>query len=89
MKLTKSSGNVFEDLGFKNPTVEALKAETVLRIFEIIKKKKMTQTEIGKVLGIKQPDVSRLMSGKVSRFSFDKVLAFVASLGKQVTIKIT
>lgn len=43
MKVTKSSGNVFEDLGFPDPETHALKAALVYRIDTLIKKNGFTQ----------------------------------------------
>ena len=46
MKRTKSSGNVFADLGFENPTGEALRSEMAYKLFKILDKKKLTQKQI-------------------------------------------
>jgi len=40
-----------------------------------------TQADIGKTLGIPQPRVSELLSGKVDKFSADKLIAFLAKVG--------
>jgi predicted XRE-type DNA-binding protein len=53
----------FKDLGFPDPDLELFKATLMLQIYRIIKDRKLTQNEAGKVLGIKQPSVSRLMRG--------------------------
>lgn len=40
-----------------------------------------SQAEIGERLGIPQPRVSELMSGKVDKFSCDKLIGFLARVG--------
>lgn len=60
-KITKGSGNVYRDLGIKNPEEHALKAELVRQIDAHIRTDGLTQTEAAKVLGIAQPDVSRML----------------------------
>jgi predicted XRE-type DNA-binding protein len=40
-----------------------------------------SQARIGKALGIPQPRVSELMSGKVDKFSSDKLIGFLARVG--------
>lgn len=40
-----------------------------------------SQAQIGKTLGIPQPRVSELMSGKVDKFSSDKLIGFLAKVG--------
>ena len=61
--IERSRGNVFADLGFPDPELERFKATLMLQIYRIIKQRKLTQVQAGKVLGIKQPNVSRLMRG--------------------------
>ena len=61
--IKESSGNLFADLGMANPERELLKAKLVLQIYRSIKERKLTQTQAGEILGIKQPHVSSLMRG--------------------------
>ena len=64
----EGSGNIFEDLGFSDEEAkeELLKAQLGAEIFGILEKRGLTQTEAAKILGVKQPEVSRLKSGKSS-----------------------
>jgi predicted XRE-type DNA-binding protein len=55
------SDNVFADLGFENPEEELLKADLTGEIAEIIKKKKLTQAQAARIMGITQPRVSSLL----------------------------
>ena len=64
VRITKSSGNIFADLGLRHPEQELLKAKLTLQIYRLIKRRGITQTEAGKILGIKQPHVSTLMRGR-------------------------
>src|ERR1700739_2357489 len=73
-KVTESSGNVFADLGFANPEEELLKAKLVREIRGIIKRRKLTQTKAAIMLGLKQPDVSALVTGRVGKFSIDRLV---------------
>ena len=73
-RLTASSGNVFADLGFANPEEELLKAKLIREIRGIIKRRKLTQTKAAAVLGLKQPDVSALVTGRVGKFSIDRLV---------------
>ena len=69
MTFEKSSGNVFADIGFANPERELLKAHLTLQIYRIIKDRDLTQAEAGRILGIKQPNVSSLMRNLSGNFS--------------------
>jgi len=51
--MERSGGNVFADLGRPHPEQELLKAKLTLQIYGLIKRRGITQTEAGKILGIK------------------------------------
>ena len=80
------SGNVFADLGFENPEEEALKADLVREIRAIIRRRKLTQAQAAQLLGIRQPDVSSLVNGRVEKFSLQRMLMFMPRLGHDVKI---
>src|SRR5258708_37272736 len=69
IKVEKSSGNVFADLGLPHPEQELLKAELTLQIYRLIKKRGLKQAEDAKILGIKQPHVPALMPNRAGSFS--------------------
>ena len=83
-KVTASSGNVFADLGFANPEEELLKAKLVREIRGIIKRRKLTQTKAAAMLGLKQPDVSALVTGRVGKFSIDRLVRCLDRLDYKV-----
>jgi predicted XRE-type DNA-binding protein len=84
----KSSGNVFADLGLPNPEQELLKAQLTLQIYRLIRQRGITQTEAGKVLGIKQPHVSALMRNRSGSFSVERLMDFLTALGQDVEITV-
>jgi predicted XRE-type DNA-binding protein len=84
----KGSGNVFADIGFANPEREQLKAHLTLKIYRIIKQRGLTQSEAGKVLGIKQPHVSALMRNRSGDFSVERLMDFLVALGQDVEITV-
>ena len=66
-KITKSSGNVYADIGIKSPEEHALKAELVRQIAGVIKEQELTQAAAARRLGIEQPDVSKMLKGHFRR----------------------
>lgn len=88
IKAEKSSGNVFADLGFPHPERELLKARLTLEIYRMIRKRGLTQTEAGKILGIKQPHVSALMRNRAGSFSVERLMDFLTALGQDVEISV-
>lgn len=82
------SGNVFKDLGIPNAGDHLIKAQLVYRIDRILKSRRLTQSQAASILGIKQPDVSKMLSGEFRQFSVERLLGFLVSLGHDVKITI-
>jgi|SRR5579859_2399386 len=86
---TISSGNVFEDLGVKNPEEMLAKAQLTSQINTLIKKSNLTQADAAKLLGVDQPKISDLNNGKISGFSLERLFRFLNILGQSITIKVS
>jgi len=84
--VTEGSGNVFVDMGMANPEQELLKAELTLQIYSILKASGMKQTEMAKVLGVRQPQVSLLMRNRAGNFSVGRLMEFLTALRRDVEI---
>jgi predicted XRE-type DNA-binding protein len=87
-KVTRSSGNIFADLGLTNPEEELLKAKLVREIRGIIRRRKLTQTRAAAMLGLKQPDVSALVTGRVGKFSIDRLVRCLNRMDYKVDVVI-
>ena len=89
-KVTKSSGNVFEDLGFHTSEAENLKLRAqLMRELEIlILDARLNQSDAAELLNIHQSRVSDLVRGKIDRFSIDTLVKLLARAGRQVEIKV-
>ncbi len=85
-RITHSSGNVFADLGVSDPEEARARAQLLLRIKDIITEGGMTQAEVARVLGVDQPRVSKLVNGKLSVFSMDRLIHFLNALDRDVEI---
>ena len=86
--MTRSSGNVFRDLGFPHPEREQLKADLTLQIYRLIKQRGLTQRVAGEILGIRQPHVSALMRGRPGAFSVERLMQFLTALGQDVQVTV-
>ncbi|MCY3636366.1 MAG: helix-turn-helix transcriptional regulator [bacterium] len=83
-----SSGNVFADLGLPDPDTHLLKAGLVTRIEQYIRERDLKQTEAARLLGLSQPDVSRLLRGDFREYSVERLFRLLTSLGRDVEIRI-
>lgn len=86
IELELRDGNVFADLGIENSEEELTKAKLVWEIEQVIKKKKWTQQQAAKVMGINQPKVSALMRRKLDGFSVKRLRLFLNALGQDIDI---
>lgn len=86
IKIERGSGNVFADLGRPDADAHLLKAELVTRIDKIIRQRGLKQMEAAKVLGLSQPDVSRLLRGSFREYSVERLLRLLTALGWDVEI---
>ncbi len=84
-------GSVLTDLGFSTSEVLEIKVKTEIYrdLVKYIKDQKYTQHQIGKLLGIHQPDVSNLLNGKVAKFSVGKLIKFAGKLNLGANVKLT
>ena len=88
VKIERGSGNVFADLGIPDADAHLLKAELVTRIDRIIRQRGLKQVEAAKLLGLSQPDVSRLLRGNFREYSMERLLRLLTTLGRDVDIVI-
>jgi predicted XRE-type DNA-binding protein len=89
VKSTKSSGNVFKDLGVPNADEHLIKADLVIGIADRIRAKRLSQSEAAMLIGLSQPDVSKLLRGHFAGYSLERLLGFMTALGKNVKIEIS
>jgi predicted XRE-type DNA-binding protein len=90
VKVTRSSGNVFEDLGFDSAEAENLKlrAQLMQELEKLIHAERLTQNDAAELLNIHQSRVSDLVRGKIDRFSIDTLVKLLARAGRQVEMKV-
>ena len=88
-KMTKSSGNVFVDLGFDpaEATVLQMRANLMSDLRLYIEKHKLTQSDAAKRLGIAQSRVSDLVRGKWDKFSLEMLITLEARIGRTVRVE--
>ena len=88
VKFEESSGNVFADLDLPNAEELHLKAKLGYEVFRIIQARKLTQAEAAEILGVKQPEISRLKNGKFNHYSVERLLTFLNLLNHDIKISI-
>ena len=89
LKITKSRGNVFLNLGLQPDEVAILviRSELMCSLEILIRDKRWTQAEAEQVLDISQSRISDLIRGKFEKFSLDMLITLATRAGKKVKLK--
>ena len=82
------TGNLFQDLGLADAGERKLRVQLAMRLNDIIKDRKLTQSSVAEIFGIPQPHVSELRNYKLKRFSSERLLHFITQLDRDVEIVI-
>jgi predicted XRE-type DNA-binding protein len=91
LKMVRSSGNVFKDVGFPDDEAEHLRvrADLLIQIQRALQARRLKQAEAARLLGVTQPRVSDLVRGRIDLFSVDSLIDMLARLGVRVKVVVT
>jgi predicted XRE-type DNA-binding protein len=86
MAVLEGKENVFADLGLPDADELQMKAELTRQLYKSIQRLGLSQIQAAKRLGLKQPDVSKLMQGRFTGFSTDRLIALLQALAIDIDI---
>ena len=89
-KVTRSSGNVFRDLGFEQEEAEHLRLRSALVavVRQLMADRHLTQAKAASMFGVTQPRISDLVRGKMERFSIDGLVEMLGRADVRVEMRI-
>ena len=89
-QLESGSGNVFKDIGFSDDEAINLsvRAQLTSTLKDLIEKSGMSQREVARLLGVKQPRIAELLGMKIQYFSIDTLLKYLDRLGRRVSFTV-
>lgn len=82
------NGNVFADLGLPNPEERLVKARLAMAISDAIEGRCITQTAAAALVGLKQPDISNILHGRLREYSVERLMRVLNGLDQDVTITV-
>ena len=87
-KVTRTTGNVFRDVGFPPEEAENLRirSELMIQIRRMMERRKLTQAAAAKLFGVMQPRISDLVRGRIELFSIDGLVNMLAHAGVRVSL---
>lgn len=88
LKITRSSGNIFADIGFDKDEAENLKlrAELMMRIEDRFRESGVPQAAMAEALGLTTPRLNALLKGKIGLFSLDALVNIATRAGLSVRL---
>jgi predicted XRE-type DNA-binding protein len=85
-KVYESTSNIFADLGLPDADSHFLKAQLVAELYRLTNERKLTQTKAGELMGVSQPEVSRLFKGHFREYSLERLMSFLTAFDCDVAI---
>jgi len=84
--IRRGTANIFADLGYGDADTHLLKAELVARIQDVVADRKLSQTAVAEIVGVSQPDISRMLKGRYREISVERIIRMLTRLGCEVDI---
>lgn len=85
---TPADGNVFADLKLPNPELLLLKSGLQSAVVDMVKARGLTQAEMARLLGLRQPHVSALLAGKFASITLDRLVRCLMALGADLAVRV-
>lgn len=86
VEIYEGSGNIFADLGLPDAEGHLLKAHIVSELYRLTTERKLTQAKAGALMGISQPEVSRLFKGNFREYSIERLMRMLTAFQRDVEI---
>ena len=84
--MTHGSRNVVADLGLPNPEVRLPNPRLAMLIRAIIQERELIQRAAGKPIVIDQLMVPRILRGRLTGYSTQRLMEFLRTLGRDVEV---
>ncbi len=82
------SGNIFADMGMPHAEERLAKAETALRIEELIAERSLSQAQAAAVMDLSQTDIVDILRGRLKGYTLDRLFQCLTALDQDIEIVI-
>lgn len=88
MSVSKSSGNVFTDVGFDEDDAEelAVKSDLAMLVGRAIRQRRLSQREAAAICGTEQGTLSKVLSGRMRSVTIDRLARWLTALNWNITV---
>lgn len=88
LKVHRGSGDFLADQGIEDPEEFRVLAHLCNEIGTIIERRELTQEQAAALTGQSQPDISRIVNGRLDEISVWRLLKVLSALGADVMIAV-
>lgn len=88
MEIIHGSGNVFRDFGHEDADREQLRALLAAKIIGVLDDRKLTVRAAHELTGVAAADFSRIRKANLGRFTIDRLMTILGSLGQEVEVTV-
>lgn len=86
IEVTMGSGNVFADLDLPDADDLLLKSDLAVELRKLIEARRLSQASAAAIIGISQPDLSRILRGRVADYSAGRLMRMLTLFDSDVEI---
>jgi predicted XRE-type DNA-binding protein len=86
VEVHESGPNIFAELGLPDADAHFLKAQLVAELYRLAGERKLTQAKTAAILGVSQPEVSRMFKGHFREYSVERMLRFLTAFDCDIEI---
>jgi len=88
VQVNETDENIFADLGLPDADSHFLKAKIVAELYRLTNSLGLTQSKAGVLMGISQPEVSRLFKGQFREYSIERLMMFLTGFNRDIEITV-
>jgi len=88
-ELVRGSGNVFQDFGRPNASVEQTRSILAAEIIRVLDKRELSTREAEKLTGVGHSEFSRIRNAKLGRFTLDRMIAILEKLDENIEVRVS
>lgn len=85
----QGSGNVFQDLGRKNASLEQARALLAAKIVHILNERGLSTREAEKLTGVTFSEFSLIRNARLSRFTMDRMISILNKLDNDIEVTVS
>jgi predicted XRE-type DNA-binding protein len=88
LDIVEGSGNVFRDVGLRDPDTKLIKADLAAEIIRVLRTAKLSNVSAAQRAGVAETDISRIRHADLNRFTIDRLVRILNRIDRRVEVVI-